>query len=322
MSLVLHPWLREPPRIAWREAARRVASLTPKGLYARSILIVILPMVILQSVITFIFLERHWALVTNRLSTVVTQDLAAIIAIYQSYPQHANLDTLTRIAQDRNALDLLVGRPTTDGELADGLGEGRATLADLPAGLSSDVLLRRPDVLDAEHQLIAAHANIGAARAARFPTISLTAAVGTLSTALGGLFAGGSFTYEGAPSIALPLFDGGRITANIRLAEAQRTAALANYDKAVQTAFREVADALAQRGTIGRQIDAQRTRAESATVAANLSNARYRAGVDSFLNTLDSQRTAYAAQQQLVTTRLARADNLVELYRSLGGGLR
>ena len=227
----------------------------------------------------------------------------------------------TRIAQDRNALDLLVGAPVAPGLLPTGLGEGVATLSTLPAGLSSDVLLRRPDVLDAEHQLIAQHANIGAARAARFPTLSLTGTVGTISTALTGLFSGGSFTYTAAPALTLPLFDGGRVNANIRAAEAQRTAALATYERTIQTAFREVADALAQRGTIDRQVAAQAARAKSAQVAATLSDARYRVGVESFLNSLDTQRTAYAAQQQLVTTRLARASNLVELYRSLGGGL-
>ncbi len=228
----------------------------------------------------------------------------------------------TRIAQDRNALDLLVGAPLTPAQLPGGLGEGVATLQSLPSGLSSEVLLRRPDVLQAEHQLIAENANIGAARAARFPRISLTATVGTISTALSGLFGGGSFTYTGAPGVTLPLFDAGRSQANVRLSEANRQVAVANYERTIQVAFREVADALAQRGTIDRQVSAQTQRAESASVAARLSDARYRAGVESFLTSLDAQRTAYAAQQQLVTTRLARSSNLVELYRSLGGGLQ
>jgi multidrug efflux system outer membrane protein len=226
-----------------------------------------------------------------------------------------------RIAQDRNALDLLVGASVAPEQLPGGLGEGTATIAALPAGLSSEVLLRRPDVLQAEHQLIAENANIGAARAARFPTISLTAAVGTISSALSGLFGGGSFTYTGAPSIAVPLFDAGRLNSNVRLSEANRQVAVSSYERTIQVAFREVADALAQRGTIDRQVAAQTQRAESAQVAARLSDARYRAGVESFLTALDAQRTAYAAQQQLVTTRLTRSNNLVELYRSLGGGL-
>lgn len=227
----------------------------------------------------------------------------------------------TRVAQDKNALDLLVGTPVTSDLLPQGLGTGDAALQVLPAGVSSDVLLRRPDVLQAEHQLIAQNANIGAARAALFPRISLTATLGTISTALSGLFAGGSFTYTGAPAVSLPLFDGGRLRGNVDYARASQQAAVSTYEKTVQTAFREVADALAQRGTIDEQIAAQTARVEAANVALRISDARYRAGVESFLNTLDSQRSAYAAQQQLVTTRLTRISNLVELYRSLGGGL-
>ncbi|MBI0474286.1 efflux transporter outer membrane subunit [Sphingomonas sp. MA1305] len=228
----------------------------------------------------------------------------------------------TRVAQDQNALNLLVGTTVTADLLPASLGNGDATIPTLPAGVSSEVLLRRPDVLQAEHQLIAQNANIGAARAALFPRISLTATLGTISTALSGLFGGGSFTYTGTPSIGVPLFDGGRLRGNLDYAKASQQAAVATYEKTVQTAFREVADALAQRGTIDEQVSAQTARANAAAVAARLSDARYRAGVESFLNTLDTQRTSYTAQQQLVTTRLARGSNLIELYRSLGGGLQ
>ncbi len=227
----------------------------------------------------------------------------------------------TQIAQDKNALDLLVGAPVPADLLPPSLPQSGATIADLPPGITSDVLLRRPDVLQAEHQLLSENANIGAARAALFPTISLTAAVGTISTALSGLFKSGTFTYNAQPSIAQTIFDFGRNRANVRLAEANKLAAVANYEKAIQTAFREVADALAERGTIDEQMAAQTQRVDSAQVAARLSDARYRVGVASFLDALISQRTAYAAQQQLVTTRLNRNLNLVELYRSLGGGL-
>ncbi len=227
----------------------------------------------------------------------------------------------TRVAQDKNALDLLVGTPVQTELLPQGLVDGGAALPLLPTGLSSDILLRRPDVLQAEHQLIAQNANIGAARAAMFPRISLTATLGTISTALSGLFAGGSFTYTGAPSVSLPLFDGGRLRGNLDAARAQQQAAVSTYEKTVQTAFREVADALAQRGTIDEQIAAQTARVEAANVALKISDARYRTGVESFLTTLDSQRTAYSAQQLLVTTRLNRESNMVELYRALGGGL-
>jgi len=228
----------------------------------------------------------------------------------------------TRVAQDQNALNLLAGTTVSAGLLPSALGDGRVTRDALPANLSSEVLLRRPDVLQAEHQLIAQNANIGAARAAFFPRISLTAALGTISSGLTGLFGAGTGTYNVAPSVALPLFDAGRNKGNLDYAKASQQAAVATYEKTIQTAFREVADALAQRGTIDEQVSAQTARANAAQVAAKLSDARYRAGVDSFLVALDAQRTAYAAEQQLVTTRTSRASNLVELYRALGGGLQ
>ena len=227
----------------------------------------------------------------------------------------------TQVARDQNALNLLVGTTVPAEQLPTALGAAPVTRDALPGDLSSEVLLRRPDVLQAEHQLIAQNANIGAARAAFFPSISLTATIGTISTALSGLFGGGSFTYTGTPAVGLPLFDGGRNAGNLDYAKASQQVAVATYERAIQSAFREVSDALAQRGTIEEQVAAQTARAEAATVAARLSDARYRAGVDSFLVALDAQRTAYAAQQQLVTTRLARSSNLVELYRALGGGL-
>lgn len=227
----------------------------------------------------------------------------------------------TRIAQDQNALNLLVGTAIPTDQLPDGLDTGQVTRDALPGDLSSQVLLRRPDVLQAEHQLIAENANIGAARAAFFPKISLTGTIGTLSTGLSGLFAGGSFTYTASPTASLPLFDAGRNAGNLAYAKASQQAAVATYEKAIQTAFREVSDALATRGTIGEQVSAQTARVEAAQVAARLSDARYRAGIDSFLTALDAERTYYAARQQLQTTRLSRASNLVELYRALGGGL-
>jgi multidrug efflux system outer membrane protein len=228
----------------------------------------------------------------------------------------------TRIAQDQNALNLLAGTTVGADLLPAALGDAPVTRDALPANLSSDVLLRRPDVLQAEHQLIAQNANIGAARAAFFPRLSLTATLGTISPALGGLFGSGTGTYNVAPSVALPIFDAGRNKGNLDYAKASQQAAVATYEKTIQTAFREVADALAQRGTIDEQVSAQTARANAAQVAAKLSDARYRAGVDSFLVALDAQRTAYAAEQQLVTTRATRSSNLIELYRALGGGLQ
>ncbi len=227
----------------------------------------------------------------------------------------------TRIAQDINALQLLTGAPVPAELLPETLGDGKATIDALPGNLPSEVLLRRPDVLQAEHQLIAQNANIGAARAAFFPRLSLTATGGSIASAIGKLFGSGTDTYTVSPTASVNIFDFGKNKANLDYYKAAREGAVASYQKAIQTAFREVSDALAQRGTIDEQVRAQTARAQAADVAARLSEARYRAGVDSFLTALDSQRSAYAAEQQLVTTRLTRASNLVTLYRTLGGGL-
>jgi NodT family efflux transporter outer membrane factor (OMF) lipoprotein len=227
-----------------------------------------------------------------------------------------------RIAQDQNALNLLAGTTLPADVLPTALGDRAVTLTDLPAGIRSDVLLRRPDVLQAEHQLIAQYANIGAARAAFFPRISLTASAGTLSTELSNLFGSGTGVWSVAPAATLPIFDFGRNAANLRYAKASRDAALGTYERAVQTAFREVSDALAQRGTIDEQVAARVSRVGAADTAYRLSDARYRAGVDPFLTTLDSQRTLYGAQLELVDTRVIAASNLITLYRALGGGLK
>ncbi|KZE15868.1 efflux transporter outer membrane subunit [Sphingomonas hankookensis] len=240
-----------------------------------------------------------------------------------SYQQARNdIAALTaQIAQDQNAINLLAGTTVPAEQLPAELGDRDLILSNLPTGVSSTVLLRRPDVLQAERRLYAANANIGAARAALFPTISLTATLGTISTALGGLFGAGTQQFSVSPGVALPLFDGGQRRGNVEVARAQQLAAVATYEGTLQTAFREVADALATRGTIGEQLSAQTAKAQAAATAQRLSDARYRAGIDSFLNTLDAQRTSYAARQTLVQTRLARATNLVTLYRTLGGGL-
>ncbi|MBA3054151.1 MAG: efflux transporter outer membrane subunit [Sphingomonadales bacterium] len=228
----------------------------------------------------------------------------------------------TLVAQDRNALNLLAGTTLDAAVLPETLGEQGVTLDNLPADLPSDVLLRRPDVIAAEHQLKAANANIGAARAAFFPKISLTAAFGTLSSGLSGLFGAGSDFWSVAPSASLPIFDFGRNAGNLGYAKATRDAMVAQYERAVQSAFREVADGLARRGTIEEQIAAQTSLRDNARVAYSLSEARFKAGVDPFLTTLDSQRSFYAAQQSLLAVRLVREANAVELYRALGGGLK
>lgn len=228
----------------------------------------------------------------------------------------------TIAAQDRNALQLLVGASPPVDLLPAGLSAAGATIPNLPVGLSSDVLLRRPDIAEAEHKLRGANANIGAARAAFFPKISLTAMLGTLSTALSGLFGAGNGTWSVQPQASVPIFDFGRNAANLRYSKASRDVAVAQYEKSIQTAFREVADALAQRANIGNQLAAQASSQDNASAALRLSDLRYRTGIDPFLTVLDAQRTLYSAQQSLVTTRLTEQSNMVELYRSLGGGLR
>ncbi len=231
-------------------------------------------------------------------------------------------EATTLIAQDQNALNLLAGTTVTADMLPSTLDGPSPTLQNLPANLPSDVLLRRPDIASAEHQLIAANANIGAARAAFFPNISLTAAFGTISLGLSNLFGSGSQNWSVAPSVSQTLFDFGKNKGNLRYAQATRDAAVATYEKSVQTGFREVADALARRGTIGAQLQAQTSLRDNAAGAFKLSDLRFRAGIDTFLTTLDSQRSLYSAQQTLLAARLTRDSNSVELYRALGGGLR
>jgi multidrug efflux system outer membrane protein len=225
----------------------------------------------------------------------------------------------TALAQDVNALQLLVGAPIDPALLPKSIDEAAPTVAELPAGLDSSILLRRPDVVEAEYQLRAANAQIGAARAALFPRISLTGLLGLASEALSSLFTGGAFGWSAGADATYTIFQGGAGRANVRLTEAQRRAAVADYQKAIQAAFREVSDALARRGTMGTELDARTRQAAAAADALKLSEARYRAGIENFLATLDAQRSSYSAQQVLVRTKLESAQNLVDLYQSLGG---
>ncbi|VWC87176.1 efflux transporter outer membrane subunit [Burkholderia lata] len=233
----------------------------------------------------------------------------------------ANLAQYDRqVRTDINALTLLVGAPLDDALLSR---ESLATVRldeDLPAGLPSDLLARRPDIMAAEHQLMAANANIGAARAAFFPSISLTASGGTASASLRNLFDPGSAAWSFGPTISVPIFDYGRNSANLAVSKVNRDIEVATYQKAVQTAFREVSDALDGRATWGRQETAQRLLVEASQSAYRLSDVRYREGVDGYVNVLVNQRSLYDAQQNLVKVRLARMSNTVDLYRALGGG--
>lgn len=195
-------------------------------------------------------------------------------------------------------------------------------LAELPAGVPSEVLQRRPDILRAERLLQASNASIGVARAAFFPRISLTASLGVASASLSELFQGGAGAWNFAPQASLPIFDAGRNRANLEAAKVDRDIAVAQYEQAIQSAFREVADALAARGTLDEQLAAQQALVEATGEAFRLSRSRYRGGVDSYLAVLDAQRSLYAAQQTLIALRLTRSTNLVTLYRVLGGGWR
>ncbi|WP_029919032.1 efflux transporter outer membrane subunit [Nevskia soli] len=235
----------------------------------------------------------------------------------------ANLALYTRqLAQDRDALQLLLGAPIPDGiDFSGGLDRGPA-VAELEEGIPSDVLVRRPDVLAAEHQLLSANADIGAARAAFFPSISLTGNFGTESTQLSGLFKDHSQAWTFSPQISVPIFAGGANLANLDAAKLQRDTAVAQYEKAIQSAFREVADALAARGALNDQQASQQALVTASQDAFRLADMRFRGGVDSYLSVLDAQRTLYSAQQELQNVRLTRLQNLVTLYKALGGGLQ
>jgi outer membrane protein, multidrug efflux system len=241
----------------------------------------------------------------------------------QTLAETARSDVATytaQVAQDRNALALLAGGDVPASLLPSGGIQTANILADLPAGLPSDVLTRRPDVLSAEHQLQGANANIGAARAAFFPRINLTGSAGATSTDLDGLFKSGTGTWSFTPQISLPIFAGGANVANLKGAKASRDIAVATYEKTVQTAFREVSDALSVRDTIADRVSAQERLVVAASDSQRLSQQRRDAGLDSALTLLDAQRSLYTAQQGLITARLARASNLVTLYKALGGG--
>ena len=223
------------------------------------------------------------------------------------------------VAQDENALALLVGAPVPGAALPDAL-SAAVSLSDVPTGLPSDVLQRRPDILEAEHRLQAAHAVIGQARAAFFPSVTLTGAAGVASGELSELFRGGAGAWSFVPRVSLPIFDGGRNRATLQAAQAGREIAVADYERAIQSAFREVADALSVRGSLGQRLDAQQSLVEAAADSHRLSEIRFREGAESYLAVLDAQRSLYEAEQGLISVRLSRLANLVTLYKVLGGG--
>jgi multidrug efflux system outer membrane protein len=264
--------------------------------------------------------ESSYNLTKNRFDAGVVSALDVSRA--QSIVDAARVDIgrfTTLVAQDLNALQLVVGAPVPAELLPGGLGPVTA-LKEIAPGLPSTVLQRRPDILDAEHQLMAANANIGAARAAFFPRITLTSAVGLSSGQLANLFSGGAGVWSFLPQISVPIFNAGANKANLKVAEVDRDIFLTRYERSIQVAFREVADALADYGTVGEQLAAQQSLVNASAESHRLSDARYLGGVESYLSVLDSQRALYAAQQNLVTLRLSRLSNLVTLYKVLGGG--
>jgi len=265
--------------------------------------------------------QKSYDLVVRKFERGVASRLDVTQARTSVDTAQANLALYTRqVAQDRNALELVVGAAVPE-ELLTGESIGTNDfVTNLPAGMPSDLLLRRPDIREAEHTLKAANAKIGAARAAFYPKITLTGTAGTESTNLTDLFMGSSMAWSFVPQISLPIFDGGTNEANLDTAKASRDIAVAQYEKAIQTAFREVADALAAYGTWGQQLDAQKSLVSSTTESYQLSHLRYDKGIDSYLNVLDAQRSLYSAQQTEISVELSRLSNLITLYKVLGGG--
>ncbi|MFA6962020.1 MAG: efflux transporter outer membrane subunit [Opitutaceae bacterium] len=246
-------------------------------------------------------------------------DLATSQAQHEAYRANVAAYEQQR-AQAENALVLLVGAPLPADRPPAGSLASQSLIENLPAGLPSELLARRPDIRAAEHTLQAANANIGAARAAFFPSVTLTAFAGTASADLSGLFKNGSGSWSFAPSITVPIFAAGRNKAQLQVAWVEQRIEIANYEKAIQTAFREISDALAVRASIDTQVSAQQARVAAAQRRYDLSDQRYQAGVDSFLTVLLAQQELFGAQQSLLNARLLRLTNLVSLYAALGGG--
>jgi outer membrane protein, multidrug efflux system len=267
--------------------------------------------------------EESYALTQKTFSGGTNTELAVRQAETTVDTARANLAQYHRqLAQDRDALQLLLGASIPeDMDFSRGL-DRENVVAELKEGIPSDVLVQRPDVLATEHQLMAANAQIGAARAAFLPSITLTGDFGTESAQLSGLFKGGSHAWAFSPQISVPIFAGGANVANLQATKLARDTAVAQYEKAIQTAFQEVADALVARGTLDEQLAAQQALVSASEKAFRLADMRYRGGVDTYLSALVAQVSLYGAQQQLQTVRLLRLQNLVTLYKALGGGLQ
>ena len=265
--------------------------------------------------------EQSYALTRRSFEVGVTsaldlqQSRTAVESARSSVAQFTRL-----LAQDRNALQLLLGS-ALPAELPAGPVLDQALLAELPVGLPSELLQRRPDILQAEHQLKAANADIGAARAAFFPRISLTAWAGSTSAQLSGLFKGGSGSWLFQPQVNLPIFTAGSLKGSLDYAKLQKQIQVAQYEQAIQVAFSEVADGLAARGTYHQQLKAQRDLVSASAEYYRLAETRYRTGVDSQLTLLDAQRQLFSARQQLIDVRLAQLGSEINLFKALGGGV-
>lgn len=270
---------------------------------------------------TLVAQEESYKLIKRRFELGVSSELDLRQA--QTRVDTARVDIArytTAEAQDANALTLVVGAPVPVELLPTALSETLTAVKTISPDLPSTVLLRRPDVRQAELLLQAAHANIGAARAAFFPRIALSSSVGLGSSDLFGLIQGGALVWSVAPQLTAPIFDHGRKEAGLEVAEVEKRMALSRYEKAIQTAFLEVADALARQGTIDEQVAAQQSLTEATAVSSRLAQLRFERGLESFLPVLDAQRSLYAAQQGVIATRLTRLLNLVTLYKVLGNG--
>lgn len=264
--------------------------------------------------------QKSYELIERRLALGMSNELdraQARTAVESARTNQARYIRL--VEQDINALQLLVGAPINRAAPTIEL-DSVQLVQDMPVGLPSEVLLRRPDIMQAEHALKAANANIGAARAAFFPRVSLTALAGFASPALSSLFDSDNHTWSFAPSITVPIFDAGRNQANLEASKANREIAVARYEKSIQSAFRDVSDGLVARGTLVNQIEAQKALVGAADTSYRLSDARYRHGIDSYLAVLDAERSLYSAQQDLIQVQVQRLSNLVSLYKALGGG--
>ena len=306
------------------EEARRSSQLTLVAEVASAYLALLADEAILK--VTRETLEAQttsYNLIKQSLDAGTTTALALRQAATTVDTARADLAAYTRqAAQDRNALMVLIGVPIPEDIRFSADLDAETLAANLPVGMPSEVLERRPDVLSAEHQLIAANADIGAARAAFFPRITLTGNYGTASTQLSGLFKAGSEAWAFSPQITLPIFAGGANVANLDLSKVEKNVYIAQYEKTLQSAFREVDDALAARATLDEQLAAQRAVLEDASESYHLADMRFRSGVDSFLPVLDAQRSLYSAQQAVVSLELLRLQNMATLYKALGGGLK